>query len=363
MARRSTAQKFTDHNRFEHCGRAAVGSAVTLRMGDAGFAGVAGVETCGSVWCCSVCSAKINQHRAEEIGAGLAHWWSEGHDVAMLTLTMRHNKGHKLATLWDALSYAWGRVTSGKQWITEKAMHNVAGFVRVAEITQGKRGWHVHLHVLILLRRDETLFGNGVQIPELMRWKARIVQRWSSALDRKGFSCVDDAQDLKLIARGSTVMADYITKAMDYGNATAREVTGAQGKTASFGNRTPWQILDDVISTGDLTLDGGLWQEYVDASAGRRQMTFGRGTREALGMTEEERTDEDVAAEEVGTEEDDVLTIPARAWWGLSSRGDLVALALDNLEVAGPADTVDLLRSWGVAAELIRAEKRQKTPA
>ena len=135
-----------------------------------------GVQSCGSVWVCPCCAAKISAHRQAEIETVLERWHARGGRVGLITLTMRHHKGHGLAALWDALSKAWARVTSGRAWKSEQAEHGVmtdrvvktgkrkgqtvtesrVHFVRVVEVPHGDNGWHVHLHVLVLLRPETT---------------------------------------------------------------------------------------------------------------------------------------------------------------------------------------------------------------
>ena len=53
--------------RQRNCGAVPVGDRVEIRMKD-GSAYYCGLETCGNVWLCPVCSAKIHHRRAPNSG-------------------------------------------------------------------------------------------------------------------------------------------------------------------------------------------------------------------------------------------------------------------------------------------------------
>lgn len=88
----------------------------TLRLSAKRGAGYAGLSTCGSVWACPCCPAKIASRRAEELADVMAAVHRSGGCAYLVTYTMRHHQGRRLTTLWDAVSAAWGAVTSGKAW-------------------------------------------------------------------------------------------------------------------------------------------------------------------------------------------------------------------------------------------------------
>lgn len=341
--------------RLEDCGRASYGSIVTLRRNDEGQSGVAGVVSCGSVHVCSVCSAKIASRRQDELQRGLTNWWRAGGHVAMLTLTMRHTVDDPLAGLWDQLGKAWAGVTSGRQWIRDRAEAGIAGYMRVVELTQSPdTGWHVHIHALLFLSTPEFLGGFVDDYePDLRHLEQSIVGRWVNKLDKLGASATAAGQRLELVTPGSTALADYFTKSVDNGDATelgahsvSMEMNWGQEKRArKAGGRSPFGILDAFIATGDAD-ELALWQEYAYASKGRRQMTWGAGTRDLLGLAEEQ-TDEQIADEELGTKEDDALALTAAEWWHLSADGAIVAAVLHELAAVGVESCEALLYDLG----------------
>lgn len=74
---------------------------VRLSPGERPVAGFEGLATCGSVWACPRCSAVIAAERAAAMGEAIRACLDAGGAVYLLTLTLRHQSGDKLAELWD----------------------------------------------------------------------------------------------------------------------------------------------------------------------------------------------------------------------------------------------------------------------
>jgi hypothetical protein len=64
-------------------------------------AGIEGLVTCGSVWLCPVCAAKVAAKRAEELATVLDAVHAAGGSAFMLTLTIRHSAGDRLGLSKD----------------------------------------------------------------------------------------------------------------------------------------------------------------------------------------------------------------------------------------------------------------------
>ncbi|MEW6747902.1 MAG: hypothetical protein AB1486_34715, partial [Planctomycetota bacterium] len=270
--------------------------------------------------------------------------------------TMRHRKGQPLASLWDALSGAWQRAVGGKSWYRDKALHRVAGWLRVVEVTWGKNGWHVHIHALLFLEAKAT----SSSITQL---HAGMFSRWSAALVKAGFPApLMVGQDVRLVTGpADEALAAYFTKAIDHGHALGLEFTQTQSKAARRAHSTtsPWRFLDDVQERGDAdALDR--WHEWEQGSHNRRQMTWSRGLRERLGLRRE-ATDEEIAAEEVGSAVDDLVLITADGWDVLCRTPARLAQVLDVTERVGLAGLREQLDSWGVGYALGPAAERTAT--
>src|SRR5215467_1107515 len=75
--------------RQRNCGAVPIGDQVEIRIKD-GSAYYAGLETCGNVWLCPVCSAKIHHRSATELRDALITWTDNGHSASLVTITVPH---------------------------------------------------------------------------------------------------------------------------------------------------------------------------------------------------------------------------------------------------------------------------------
>lgn len=339
-ARRALLWNETRSPRLCSCGRARHAEVVSVRLTD-GTAGFAGVKTCGNVWICPVCNAKIMARRSLEIGTALGFAQLLGLRTAFLTFTMRHHEGQRLSELWDAIALAWKYIVSGAPWVRTKAKHGIVGFIRVTEVTWGGNGWHVHLHVILLFE------SKSVDIESLHAW---MFARWQKKIVSLGYEApLMAGQDAQLIGVNERV-ADYLTKSTDRGKVIrraapklAQELTNTQAKRARtvFSTRSTWELLDDWFGLGDAAAENR-WHEFEASSKGRRQIGWSRGLRELLGMAIE-KTDEEIAAEEIGTRQDDLVRITPAGWSQAVRTPDLLPAILTTTERAGFAGLRALL--------------------
>lgn len=329
-------------DRCRKCRRTSVrdGGHVGVRHSAELGAGFSGLATCGSVWACPLCSARIAAKRAAEVAQAIKWCEKQGGQAIHVVLTIRHHRGRRLKACWGAIGKGWDRAASGGAWKKDKAAFGVIGWCRVVETTiTEEHGWHVHVHALVLVDRPvsaETAEALG----------DRMWRRWDAGVRSKGFSSLRRSQsgeDVGVTARpvergtgGAGDMGDYFAKAV-------YEVThGAQTKTGV--GRTPFQVLGDIVrsgllSTGELTddveRDLALWAEWEQASAGHQQLTWSNGTKAAAGVME--KKDEQLAAEDEG--EEDLVLLPAETWQALRWTADDI---LDLVEDEG----LHGFRSW-----------------
>lgn len=361
-ALRDGLREFTTLPRVRNCGRKRVSEVVSLRAdADGQRVGYGNVETCGSVWACPVCAAKISARRKTELEQVVNHALEHGMQVSMLTLTERHHKGDDPVALWDALSYAWGRVTSGRKWQQFKEQLGLVGYVKAVEVTHGKHGWHIHQHVLIISERspEEPLFFQRKRGRAKRPYPVEVVapidfvsERWAAALASKGVDFIAAAGGADWeVARDPWQVARYVAKmGFEEGNAAAnragahrisKEVTLGGFKKAREGNRTPFQILADAYATGDAD-DVALWNWYEQFSHGRRALTWSYGLREWAGLGAEQ-TDEEIAAESEGDEV--IALISADGWKVLQPQA---ARLLTVLQLHGRQAAYEWMDSHGV---------------
>jgi hypothetical protein len=275
-------------------------------------AGYAGLATCGSVWACPVCSAKIAARRQEEVEHAARFWESLGGALAFGTFTVAHSPADALADVWGAVSAGWAAVTSGTPWGKNQATFGIEGWTKFVETRYGDNGWHVHVHVLFFLH-------HGLGQVERAALTAALLGRWRAGIGKHGFAAsAQYGADIRMIHGfdSSKVLADYLTKGVytPDGSApelAALELTRGDLKQARGGSssRSPFQILEDLLRWGDVA-DLELWQEWEKGSHRKRQQNWAKGFRELVGLCSE-RTDEELAAEELGSSADDVIVLEA----------------------------------------------------
>ena len=346
--------------RVRACGRNLVdverGVALKVTTGSDGSrrGGYAGYQSCGSVWACSCCSERVNAERQAEVQQALEGWLDpyQGREVLFLTLTLRHRRKHGARDVWDSLSRAWTRLVNSRTWRDTKAAYGIVGHLRATEVTHGANGWHVHAHVLLFVdRRHGDLWAAGsrwayapngrLSSGTIGRLDGELFAAWAAAVDREDMSpSRAHGLDLRKVHR-SDAMAHYFTKAT-YGHeasSAASEVTLSAHKRGRVGNRTPFQVLADVTGSDvaegrDPVEDLALWHEYERASKGRRQLVWSRGLRLMCGIFPDERTDEEIAADDHGGET--VVNLDAATARALAVRRK-AAYLLDAVEVSDAA--------------------------
>ena len=324
-----------------------------------GVAHMTGLVTCGKIHLCPVCSAKIRAARSEEIDTVTAAWQAAGHGLAMMTLTLRHyrrmplgstrqrNRHGLVAIQHDAWIGAFGS-RAGKLWRHLQDDHGVVGYVRVWECTVGgDHGWHPHFHVLLFLDRPWSEDRRAA-------FEGAARARWVRSVERAGGYRPND--------RGCTVttpapgddqqFARYLFKNQDGKARFERWAPGAEMargdlKRGRQGSRMPFEVAEGAVA--GLADDVPLWHEYEYAAYGIRAMYWSNGLRALLAdlVDLDDRTDDEIAAEEVGGE--GVALIPAETWYRavLRHRGRSLAL-LRAAESLGYIGVRILIESWGL---------------
>ena len=351
--------------RVTHCGRVtrSAGSGPTVRMRD-GVAGYAGLQHCGSVWACPVCSSLILVQRALEIGAVLGQAVAEGHALGFGTFTMRHRQGQALAALWGAAGQAWSRATGGEAWVAVQGDRGVAGWVRVWEVTDGRNGWHVHVHFVVVLAPGSTSADlDEVCAPMFGRWARGLVAAGQEAPRLVG-------QDWHLATGPGAAgrLAEYRAKIVDQGGAVVDQAGEDLERARSLGlelahtrpgraradlaTRPVWSILDDLALTGEADrLDR--WREWEAGSKGRRQVGWSKGLRARFAPNLVDVDDQAVVDREVGTEADDLVAISVEGWAYLVARPALLPGLLDAAEAGGLKGLRQALDNEGVGYAVV----------
>lgn len=277
---RRTAGYLLPNERVKGCGRKRHSQTVDLVRSVKG-AHFVGVETCGSVWHCPVCAARIAEQRRLEVADAITGAAEAGGASYMLTLTMRHGRYDKLGYLKSAIADGWRKVQNRRSYRVFKAQHGVIGTIRAIEVTHGQaNGWHPHLHILFIVK--QSFDGEDVTVVE-----QTLFELWTDVLTSlTGRYVALDALDFR-----PATASDYVTK---WG--ADRELVKGQQKEGS-GSLSPWQLLA-AFKDGNKRA-GKLFQEYAATFKGAQQLTWSKGLKAWFGIGEV--SDEEVVS--VHTEE------------------------------------------------------------
>lgn len=327
------------------CGRHASrahggGEHVAIKRAE-GRAFFSGVVTCGSVWHCPVCASKVSEARREEIEAVVGAHEATGGVVYHAVMTVPHHAFQACKPLRQAVTKAWQEVQRGKAWMRLKERYGFVGNIRSLEVTHGGNGWHPHIHVLMF-------FDHGDWLALTDEFGAELFARWQAAVERLGMG--------KPSRRAFRWERCWTPKeAGEYVAKWGLEMTKGHMKTGKrSGQRTPWQILQDIAETGS-EADKALFREYGQAFKGARQLTWSRGLR-ALYLVDDEMTDAEAAQAEP-VESETVATVAADGYKILVSRELEIAL-LEHVERDGADGVFKFCWTYDVPLNWFRLAER-----
>lgn len=290
--RQSVARDLLPNERVAKCYRVRIKELVdVLRSVKYKRAHYGGLMTCGSVWHCPVCTAKITERRRIDLQAAIDKASSMGIYFFMATFTLSHTKEDKLFDVRSCLTDALTKTKSGRWYQDLIEAFEIFGNVTGSEVTYGTEfGWHFHKHAIYFTQQPMNE-SKCVQIQ-----KALSVQYGSKLASLGRYAHPIHGVDIRA---GDTHVADYIAK---YGHdrnvsnwSLAAEITKSSSKGALQGKDhfTPFELLD-LCFNGEQEA-GALFQEYASTMKNTRQLRFSNGLRDLLGL-DEEISDEELAA-------------------------------------------------------------------
>ena len=259
------------------------GDVAVMRSVEHGSAHYKGLTTCGSVWACPVCAAKIQERRRAEIVEAI-EWAKEvGLTPVMVTFTFPHKSFHKLKPMLAQQADAFKRLRKGRNWDEVKESVGYAGLIRSLEVTHGENGWHPHTHELWFMKTPSALS------------KERLTVLWGNACRKAGLLTEDPTQlaafnkhsvDVRI---ASDTVGEYLAK-QDNSRAwgAADEIAKATSKAGKQSGVHPHQFLIRATYR-----DRELYIDYVEGMKGKRQIFWSRGLKAAVGIGE--MTDEEIA--------------------------------------------------------------------
>lgn len=281
-----------------------------------------GLQTCGSVWACPCCGARISETRRDEMNELLAWARAQGYQVMMLTLTARHGRDDDLAELLDRMKDAKRRWAQHRSYRQIKGQ--MVGTVTATEVTGGgAHGWHPHFHMIAILNGDVDL--------------TPLRDAWLASLRGAGL----DGAGAAFQAQGADAAGNYIAKWGAAEELTLSQRKKGRGRTG----RTPAQLLAASCDEADRQA-GHLWAEYATVFHGRRQLVWSRGLKALAGVGEVDDQEAAQDQQQDGQIETARANIPHRVWRDdvAARRADRRAELLDRAEEVGP---------YEAAAELV----------
>lgn len=282
--RQNTARslfKYSDKKRVCSCGRNIAhghDDVTIMREMLTGRASYAGLQTCGSVWDCAVCSAKISERRrAELFHATQQSMDKHGRDsLIFVTLTFSHSRYDDLGDLLQRLAKATKFFYGHAKYRELKQKIGKFGYARALEVTHGHaNGWHPHIHEIWFCDKNQ---GDYYTI------KKEVFALWLDACKSAGLGLPNEEHGVNI--KDASYAASYVTKFGDDGRSWGMEdeLTKSAAKKARKESRTPWQLLDDC-KDGD-SYAGQLFKDYSAAFKGKQQVRWSAGLKKIFNVQE-----------------------------------------------------------------------------
>jgi hypothetical protein len=243
-----------------------------------------GLQTCGSVWACPVCAAKIAERRRVEIQTAMAAHVAVGGNFALLTLTIPHQVVDVLPDLLQKLASAKARFLGHRAVRRVLGEMGFVGQISALEVTHGRKsgrnnGWHPHPHILLFTR-----YGGGID----PHWTSALYVLWSAACQSVGLGLPSRAHGIRL--DDGRKAAAYVSK---WG--LEDEITKGHTKKSAHGE-TPFDFLRAIVADSGDKQAARLFVEFARAFKGKQQLLWSRGLKELYRV--EETSDEDLAGKQ-----------------------------------------------------------------
>lgn len=244
--------------------------------------------TCGSIWLCAVCAAKISELRRVELVQATSN---HSGGLALVTFTVRHKKTDKLLDTLKLLDFSFEKSFEGRWWQEFKARWGYIGKVTTLEITYGANGWHPHKHCLFF-------FESQVSAETAIKIQKELTDRYLYLVEKAGGSALKGlGVDVRRAETNKDIVSEYLAK-MDrmpespYWGVES-ELTKGYVKKSKAGGLTFWELLR-WAATGEKEAVL-LVREYSMALRGKSSLRYSRGLKERLNVapgTDQELSDQ-----------------------------------------------------------------------
>lgn len=298
-----------------------------------------GLATCGSVWACPVCAAKIQERRRQELIQFMDYAYSSGYAPVMVTLTFPHCRFDSLEDLILRQRTAFKLMREGNSFQLFKKRFGFKGLIRSLEVTHGNNGWHPHTHELWLVRPTCK-----AEREDFVRF---VTNRWEQSCIKAGL--LDPADGFKVHAfrlhsvdvRFSVTSGEYLAKqdsSRRWG--VEHEMSKATSKKGRLSGVHPHEFLIRNESA-----DSALYLEYATTMRDKRarQLFWSPGLKSLVGI--DELTDEEISERQ--DERADLLGLLVPDQWKMVTSAGAVAELLDCADSGDWSRVEALLKSLG----------------
>ena len=312
----------TKFHRTSLCKHAVTGTAGVgvnrLKNANKGF--YTGLQTCGSVWTCPVCSNKIQELRRIEIAHAMRHFYSKGHQALMITFTFPHEKTQALDDILTRFKDALDEMRANGSWRRYFKSIDFEGLITSTEITHGLNGWHPHTHELYFVKKNLTE-------DDVI---AFVKKQWLTACLSFNLVTEDKIEDFlkhSIDIRFNCSTSDYLAKFDCKSNwGVDREIAKASTKKGKGSGKHPFQLADENKDE--------LFIEYVKAIKGRHQLRWSRFLKKKIGIQEISDAE---AAEKEGEDIVELLGLISKSDWfkvlNKELRAEVLNMAEDNKNI------------------------------
>lgn len=241
-------------------------------------ASLAGVQTCGSVWSCPVCSKRIAIERGKEIKKALEWADSNKETPIMLTFTARHTRQMSLSDFKNRFKAAQRSLIQSRAYRKLRVELSISNTIKAVEVTHGMNGWHYHTHVLMFVPNALIATHAGL---DMHAWEEKMSDLWLYQLSRQGLDGIPEhALDVQY---HGNVREEYLSK---LGLEVDKNSTNAHAELSSGANkrgkgRTIWSLLRKASEGDEHSVS--LYVEFVQSMLGENWITWSHGFKELVG--------------------------------------------------------------------------------
>lgn len=270
---------------------------------DRAYGRVSGVCVCGQSVCCPVCAPRIAAFRSAEVAEAYKRAKNAGWEPRLETFT----KPHKFSLRPDALLLEFRTFSDlwrSYQKNADRREPGAEGHHLGREITWGTNGWHYHHH---RLRYDKP--GQYNQHLAKAQWLAVLEQYGlrTEGTEEHAYDCGDVTDEAGAV---------YCAKLSTAVEAQARAI-GSEIASAATKGRNLNTLLSDH-ARGDISA-AAIWVNGVACVTATKvsSVRWSRNLRAKLGLNVGDKSDEQIAAEEVTSSDELLGTLTSFQWRGI----------------------------------------------